>query len=119
MPNRRLTQAELEDARLLLTMVRAGRRQLAGNDAELLFALRRKVYKKLVYDERGKPMVRRRLKAEKWQEQGGLCTICSHPLPERYCVLDRFSAAVGYTVENTRLICPGCDVTTQRSRSYA
>lgn len=55
MPNRRLIPTELEDARLLLTMVRAGLRQLAGDDADLLFALRRKVYKELSYDERDKP----------------------------------------------------------------
>ena len=119
MPNRRLTPTEIDDARLLLTMVRAGLRQLAGDDLELLFALRRKVYKELVYDERGKPMVRRRLKAEKRQQQGDLCAICSKPLPEKYCVLDRFDAATGYTAENTRLICPNCDVTTQQSRGYA
>jgi hypothetical protein len=119
MPNRRLTPAELEDARLLLTMVRAGLRQLAGDDAELLFALRRKVYKELVYDERDKPMVRRRLKSQKRQQQGGLCAICSQPLPEKYCVLDRLEGAAGYTAENTRLVCPGCDVTTQQSRGYA
>jgi hypothetical protein len=118
MPNRRLTLGELVDARLLLTMVRAGLRQLAGADFELLFALRRKVYKELVYDERDKPMVRRRLKAQKRQQQGGLCAICSQLLPEKYCVLDRFNAAAGYTAENTRLICPGCDIATQQSRGY-
>ncbi len=119
MPNRRLTQAELEHARLLLTMVRAGLRQLAGEDSELLFALRRKVYKELTYDERDKPMVRRRLKAQKRQEQGGQCPICSRPLPEKYCVLDRLNAAAGYTAENTRLICSVCDTATQQSRGYA
>ena len=119
MPNRRLTAVEIEDARLLLTMVRAGLRQLAGDDNGLLFALRRKVYKELMYDERDKPMARRRLKAQKRQQQSGLCAICSQPLPEKYCVLDRLEAAAGYTAENTRLICPGCDVTAQQSRGYA
>ncbi len=119
MPNRRLTAAELEDARLLLTMVRAGLRQLAGDDADLLFALRRKVYKELVYDERDKPMVRRRLKAQKRQQQGGLCATCGQPLPHKYSVLDRLSAAAGYTAENTRLVCQACDVSTQQSRGYA
>src|SRR5262245_14698758 len=113
MPNRRLSTVELEQARLLLTMVRAGLQRLAGNDAELLFAFRRKVYKELVYDERGKPMARRRLKAQQRELQNDSCPICSHPLPEKYCVLDRFHAADGYTLENTRLICPDCDVKTQ------
>jgi hypothetical protein len=103
----------------LLTIVRAGLEQLAGGDPELLFALRRKVSKELVYDERKKPMVRRRLKALKRKQQGGLCSVCSQPLPQKYCVLDRLNAVAGYTVENTRLICPGCDVATQQSRGYA
>lgn len=119
MPNRRLTPAELEDVRLLLAMVRAGLRQLAGDNAELLFALRRKVYKELSYDERDKPMVRRKLKALKRAEQAGQCLACSQPLPDKYCVLDRFTAAAGYTAENTRLICQACDIAIQKSRGYA
>jgi len=119
MPNRRLTPAELEDAQLLLTMVRAGLRQLAGDDTELLFALRRKVYKELTYDERDKPMVRRKLKAQKRADQRGVCPACSQPLPDKYRVLDRTSAAAGYTAENTRLICQACDIATQQSRGYA
>ena len=94
-------------------------RQLAGDDAELLFALRRKVYKELTYDERDKPMVRRRLKVQKRLAQGGQCAAGSHPLPENYCVLDRLSAVDGYTAENTRLICQACDIATQQSRGYA
>jgi hypothetical protein len=100
-------------------MIRAGLQKLAGDDADLLFALRRKVYKELTYDERDKPMVRRKLKAQKRAEQGGQCPACSQPLPDKYCVLDRFSAATGYTAENTRLICQACDIATQQSRGYA
>jgi hypothetical protein len=48
----------------------AGR--LFGEDRELLFAYRRKVYKELICDERDKPMVRRRLKSLKREEQGGI-----------------------------------------------
>jgi hypothetical protein len=119
MTNRKLMKPELADARLLLTMVRAGLHQLANGDQELLFALRRKVYKELVYDERNKPSVRSRLKRQKRSEQNGLCVICMKTLPEKYCVLDRFDAALGYTGENSRLICPECDTLTQKSRGYA
>lgn len=119
MPNRRLTAQELTEAKRLLDTVRARLLELAADDAGLLFAYRRKVYKELVYDERGSPMFRRRLKAVKRKEQEGICPLCHNPLPEKYCVLDRFVAATGYTPENTQLICPVCDVKTQASRGYA
>jgi DNA repair exonuclease SbcCD ATPase subunit len=119
MPNRRLTAEELMEANRLLETVRARLHALAAGDPGLLFAFRRKVCKELSYDERDKPMVRRRLKAAKRREQGGTCPLCKKPLPEKYCVLDRFVAAAGYTSENTRLICADCDVKTQASRGYA
>jgi hypothetical protein len=119
MPNRRLTPNELTDANSLLDDVRARLTALAAGDTDLLFAFRRKVYKELIYDERGKPMARRRLKATKRQEQGGNCPLCNKPLPEKYCVLDRFVAAAGYNVENTRLICQECDTKTQAARGYS
>lgn len=119
MPNRRLTAEELTEANRVLDIVRARLLELAAGDADLLFAYRRKVYKELTYDERDKPMVRKRLKALKRCEQGGICPLCKNPLPEKYCVLDRFIAAAGYTAENTRLICQDCDTKTQKSRGYA
>jgi ribosomal protein L44E len=119
MPNRQLNAAELVKAKGILDHVRAQLEELAGGDVELLFAVRRKVYKELTYDERGKPMARRRLKVSKRQAQGGLCPICEKPLPEKYCVLDRKSAVLGYTDENTRLICTECDTKTQSKRGYA
>jgi hypothetical protein len=118
MSNRRLSPEQLVQANALLATIRQRLRELAGGDSELHFAYRRKVYKELTYDERGKPMMRRRLKALKWQEQGGVCPQCKKPLPTSYCVLDRFVASAGYTVENTRLICQECDVQTQASRRY-
>jgi hypothetical protein len=84
----------------------------------LLFAYRRKIFKELGYDERSKPMVRRKLKDQKWKEQRGLCAICGKDLPVKYTVLDRFRAADGYTPENTRLIHPECDVAHQASKGY-
>jgi hypothetical protein len=119
MPNRRLSSEELARANALLASIRRRLRELAGGDAELLFAYRRKVYKELVYDERGKPPVRRRLKALKREEQGGVCPLCKTPLPAAYSVLDRFVTAAGYTAENAQLICRECDVKTQAARRYA
>ena len=119
MPNRTLSETELEHAWQLIEHVRQRIEELAGGDRELLFALRRKVYKELTYDERGKPAHRKRLKALKREEQNGLCPLCGDPLPEKYCVIDRFNAADGYTLENTRLIHTKCDTEVQSGRGYA
>jgi len=119
MPNRRLNESELEDANRLLDEIRARLEELSNGSPELLWALRRKVYKELTYDERGKPMQRRRLKEQKRREQDGNCAVCGKPLPDTYAVLDRLEAMEGYTVENTRLIHQDCDVKVQTSRGYA
>jgi len=119
MPNRRLTLDELVKANALLAEVREKLKVFAEGDPELQFALRRKLYKELSYDERSKPMVRRKLKIAKRQAQNGICPLCHNPLQEKYCVLDRFNAAAGYTSENTQLICQDCDVKTQAARGYA
>ena len=119
MANRQLNPEELEVARSLLDEIRAKLAKLAGDDRELLFAYRRKIYKELGYDERSKPTVRRALKDKKWKEQRGLCAICNKELPATYTVLDRLNAVDGYTAENTRLIHQECDVSYQQSKGYA
>ncbi|MBK8097616.1 MAG: hypothetical protein IPK26_10940 [Planctomycetes bacterium] len=62
MANRRLSATELEQANAILELVRAQLDSVSGGDDALRWALRRKLYKELTYDERGKPMHRRRLK---------------------------------------------------------
>lgn len=119
MPDRNLTPAELDQVRELLGLVRSELLRLSAGDPELLFAYRRKVYKELTYDERDKPIARRKLKEQKRREQGGVCVICSQPLPDKYCVLDRYRAADGYTAANTRLLCPTCDIKVQTERKFA
>ena len=118
MPNPRLNSAQLAIARDLLQEVRARIADLSGGDRDLEFAYRRKVYKELIYDERSRPMVRRKLKALKMAEQGALCAICNEPLPERGAVLDRMRAVDGYVPSNTRLVHAACDVTQQASKGY-
>jgi hypothetical protein len=118
MSNRTLTKGEIEKARHLLDAIREQLELLSGGDPELLFAYRRKVYKELSYDERDKPMARRALKKRKRIEQKDLCPICMKPLPETYCVLDRFNASGGYTDKNTRLIHQDCDSAAQKSKRY-
>ncbi|WP_339755005.1 hypothetical protein [uncultured Marinobacter sp.] len=119
MANRNLTTEELAEANELLNEIRSRLQELAGDDSELLFAYRRKIYKELTYDERGKPGARRKLKEQKRVEQNNLCPLCEEPLPLKYAVLDRYNAAKGYTPENTRLIHQHCDTKVQESRGYA
>lgn len=118
MPNRNLSVGELEHANRLLADIRERLKALAGNDAALLFAYRRKIAKELGYDERKKPSIRKRLKILKRRSQNGLCPLCHEPLPPQYTVLDRLDAAVGYTDENTRLICERCDRDVQAQRKF-
>ena len=92
--------------------------RLAKGDAELHWALRRKLSKELTYDERSKPGDRGKLKAFLRGAQSNKCPECSKVLPEKYAVLDRLEAMKGYTKENTRLICPTCDTKLQRERGY-
>ena len=114
-----LTEEELKRANALLADIRGKLESLSGGDKELLFAYRRKIFKELGYDERSKPMVRRKLKDDKWKEQRGLCAICGKELPAKYTVLDRLRAADGYTPDNTRLIHAECDFAHQASKGYA
>jgi hypothetical protein len=120
MPNRILTEDERK--RLfepLISEVRIRLGELSKGDDDLFWALRRKLAKELGYDERSKPMHRKMLKLKKMAAQKGMCTVCEKELPEKNSVLDRFEAMGGYTFENTRLICPECNVRIQEERGYA
>lgn len=120
MPNRQLTKDELDTLFYpLIERVRADLRDSAGGDEELLWALRRKLYKELTYGERGKPTHRRLLKARKMKEQENRCARCADELPLRGAVLDRIEAMLGYTAENTRLLCHSCDQEVQTDRGFA
>jgi UTP:GlnB (protein PII) uridylyltransferase len=118
MANRRLTADELLKANEVLVDVRAKLKELAGDDRDLLFAYRRKVFKELIYDERGKPMQRRALKKKKWVQQEGRCAHCNEEMPVAYSELDRFNAADGYTVENTELVHDQCHRERQAAKRY-
>ena len=119
MPNRQLSEEELENLFApLITKVRERLVHLSGGDDDLLWALRRKLFKELMYDERGKPMQRRKLKDLKRAEQDNKCAVCGSSLPAKYAVLDRIEAMKGYTQENTRLLCQVCDTKVQIERGY-
>jgi hypothetical protein len=119
MPNRQLTTEEIQTlAKPLLTEVRQRLIVLSGSDPALLWALRRKLFKELAYDERGKPMSRVALKKAKRREQKNLCALCGATLPLKGAILDRLEAMLGYTSENTRLLCPTCDTAVQTEKGY-
>lgn len=119
MPNRRLSADELAQANELLALIRERIGKLSAEDIELKFAYNRKIGKELSYDEREKPLRRRKLKVLKRKAQGDRCAQCGEPLPEKYAVLDRFQASLGYTAENTQLICETCDRRIQADRRFA
>jgi len=117
--NRQLTAKELINiANPLIAKVREHLIVKSSGDPKLLWALRRKLFKELMYDERGKPMHRVVLKKKKIATQNNKCAYCGKKLPKKGCVLDRLEAMAGYTPENTRVLCPKCDVTLQSERGY-
>lgn len=119
MANRQLSADEIN--RLFNPLIADIRKllvSLSNGDRALLWALRRKLFKELAYDERGKPMQRRRLKDQKRVEQDNRCAECGCSLPAKYTVLDRKVAMDGYTTENTRLLCVPCDSRLQKERGY-
>jgi hypothetical protein len=118
MPNRRLTKDELTKVNGLLSLIRRKLDKVSAGDRELRFALNRKLYKELSYDERSKPTVRRELKRKKWKAQSGKCAECGKPMDLAYSVLDRRNAVDGYTAENTRLVHANCDYKNQAAKGY-
>jgi ribosomal protein L44E len=119
MPNRILTEEEREKLfQPLINEVRHRLEELSQGNSDLLWALRRKLYKTLTYDERDNPTNRRILKEVKRAIQQNKCATCAKTLPQRNAVLDRFEAMKGYTEDNTRLICPECNIQIQEERGY-
>lgn len=119
MATRRLSDEELAVAYELLNNIRSQLAQASNGDTELEWALRRKLWKELQYDERGKPMRRKLLKLRLYARQQGKCAYCGDVLPERYTVIDRIEAMKGYTLENTRLLCMACDRMIQQERAFS
>jgi hypothetical protein len=114
-----LTQEQSNAANALLETVRIRLLELSGGDPNVLFSMRRRIYIRLSYDERGKPGQRSKLKNLKWKEQRGKCAICGEDLPVTDAELDRFKAVAGYTAENTQLIHHACHRKQQGDRGFA
>ena len=119
MPNRNLSLDELKRANQLLADIRDRLTTLSAGDPLLLFAYRRKIAKELGYDERGKPGVRKLLKALKWGQQDRKSAHCGEEMPLKNSELDRKNAADGYTEENTELVHHHCHQERQAAKDYA
>jgi hypothetical protein len=118
-PTRRLTPVErAEKADPIITKLREMIRQAAMGDAELEFAIRRRVWNKIGQDERSLKD-RIPLKKLKRKKQEDKCAVCGGLLPAKGAVLDRLKTMDLYTDENTRLLCPECDHRIQEERKYA
>ncbi|WP_310497737.1 hypothetical protein [Sandarakinorhabdus sp.] len=117
--NRTLDENELVVAQTLLAEIRARMDGIAGSDERLRFALNRKVYKELSYDERGKPNARISLKARTARAQNDMCAQCRTALSASDTVLDRLVAEKGDVEGNVRVLCRKCDLAIQRERGLA
>lgn len=120
MANPQLTKEQL--AKLfapLFERVVADLYTLSAGDPHLLWALRRKLTKELMYLERNTPAARNKLKAHMWSKQSGLCALCNQEMPQKGSELDRFEAYLGYVEENVRLVHHNCHVRDQAAKRYA
>jgi len=90
----RLTDKQREELFApLFKRVVADLAQLANGDSDVLWALRRKLAKELMYLERGTPMQRKLLKTMMWARQNRMCAILQQGLaaeelrarPNRHC----------------------------------
>ena len=119
MPGIRLTTEQATAANDLLLDIQRRLEKLSGGDKRLLFSLRRRIYIRLSYDERGDPAHRRKLKELKWKMQRGKCAIGGEDLPISGAELDRLDPVEGYTPENTRLVCHEHHRKQQEERGFA
>ncbi len=121
MPNRQLSKEELRKADELLGWITEKIKELSDGDPDLLFAYQRRLWTRLQYAERGKPMQRRLLKAQKLVLQNYKCANpkCQKDLRSGQPELHRFQAPLGYTLENTELLCRECHRAQQAAQRFA
>ena len=117
--NRRLSEAEREEAKNILLEVRERITQTARGEQSHIWALRRYIYIRLMHDERGKPGERKKLKFKKMVEQDAKCAERGGKLPEKGSELDRFDAMTGYTPQNTRLLSHNCHRKMQSEKGFS
>ena len=120
MANPRLTKEQREQLFApLFERVKADLYTLSSGDARVMWALRRKLAKELVYIERSTPKARNKLKALMWSKQNGNCALCGNPMQQKSSELDRFEAYPGYVESNVRLVHHECHNKDQADKGYA
>ena len=119
MPGVRLTPEQAIASNELVEYVERRCKEISGGDARLLFSLRRRVFTRLSYLERGDPAHRRKLKEKKWKDQRGKCAIGGEDLPVTGAELDRSDPVLGYTEENTQLVCHEHHRQQQKERGFS
>jgi hypothetical protein len=97
MPGVRLTPEQAEAANALLKDIVNRLEELSGGSAQLLFSMRRRIFIRLSYAERGTPALRKKLKEIKRKQQLGRCAIGQEDLPASGAELDRIDPVLGYT----------------------
>jgi hypothetical protein len=115
----RLTLEQSARANELLELVRERLKELSRGDPKVHHHMRRRIMKRLEFDERDTPAARRKLKDQKWKEQRGKCAMCKEDLPETETELDRLDSYGGYTRENTQLLHHACHRKQQAERGFA
>ncbi len=103
----------------LFKRVVADLERASGGDAQLLWALRRKLAKELTYLERSTPMKRKLLKTLMWARQKGRCSICKKDMQLKNSELDRKDTILGYVESNVRLVHHECHIEDQARKRYA
>jgi hypothetical protein len=71
-----LTDKQRSRAQMGLEIVRS---MIAHRDPHVAFQMRRYVWFRLMFDERGTPLERRKLKTKLFERQRGRCTLCRKP----------------------------------------
>jgi hypothetical protein len=75
-----MTVEQRARAQRILESIRHAIATEAGGDPLLEFAIRRYIYVRLSYDERGKPMQRRKLKVKLFDRQQGRSPLCGESI---------------------------------------
>lgn len=104
----KLTPEQKAQADDLFARLKADLLALAGGDDDLLFNFRRQMYKGLMYDERGTPLARQRLKKATWQKQEGNCAVCGKELPLEGAEIERLIPSKGFVEGNVKVVHHEC-----------
>lgn len=105
----KLNPEQMAQADALFAKLKADLFALSNGDDDLLFNFRRQMYKSLMYDERGTPLARQRLKKATWQKQESKCAVCGLELPLEGAEIDRLIPSKGFVEGNVKVVHHECN----------